>query len=43
MVDALFVVPGNAKGVYQALSEDYSAVETPTWAFFLQNHADQSM
>ena len=35
MVDALFVVPGNAKGVYQALSEDYSAVETPTWALLL--------
>jgi anaerobic magnesium-protoporphyrin IX monomethyl ester cyclase len=35
MIDALFVVPGNAKGVYQALSEDYSAVETPTWALLL--------
>jgi anaerobic magnesium-protoporphyrin IX monomethyl ester cyclase len=35
MIDALFVVPGNAKGVYQALSADYSAVETPTWALLL--------
>lgn len=35
MIDALFVVPGNAKGVYQALSEDFSAIETPTWALLL--------
>jgi len=35
MIDALFVVPGNAKGVYQALSDDYSAIETPTWALLL--------
>ena len=35
MIDALFIVPGNAKGVYQALSEDYSAIETPTWALLL--------
>jgi len=35
MIDALFVVPGNPEGVYQALSEDYSAIETPTWALLL--------
>lgn len=35
MIDALFIVPGNAKGVYQGLSENYSAVETPTWALLL--------
>ena len=35
MIDALFVVPGNAKGVYQALSDDYSSIETPTWALLL--------
>ena len=35
MLDALFIVPGNAKGVYQSLSEDYSAIETPTWALLL--------
>ena len=35
MIDVLFVVPGNAKGVYQELSEDYSAIETPTWALLL--------
>jgi anaerobic magnesium-protoporphyrin IX monomethyl ester cyclase len=35
MIDALFVVPGNAKGVYQSLSDDYSAIETPTWALLL--------
>ena len=35
MIDALFVVPGNAAGVYQELSDDYSAIETPTWALLL--------
>ena len=35
MIDALFIVPGNAKGVYQKLSENYSAIETPTWALLL--------
>jgi len=35
MTDALFIVPGNAKGVYQDLSDDYSAIETPTWALLL--------
>ena len=35
MIDALFIVPGNASGVYQALSEDYSAIETPTWTLLL--------
>jgi anaerobic magnesium-protoporphyrin IX monomethyl ester cyclase len=35
MIDALFIVPGNATGVYQDLSENYSAVETPTWALLL--------
>ena len=35
MIDALFLVPGNASGVYQDLSENYSAVETPTWALLL--------
>jgi len=35
MIDALFIVPGNAKGIYQTLSEDYSAIETPTWALLL--------
>ncbi len=35
MIDTLFIVPGNASGVYQALSEDYSAIETPTWTLLL--------
>jgi anaerobic magnesium-protoporphyrin IX monomethyl ester cyclase len=35
MIDAMFVVPGNAKGIYQDLSNDYSAIETPTWALLL--------
>jgi radical SAM superfamily enzyme YgiQ (UPF0313 family) len=34
-VDALFIVPGNAKGIYQDLSNDYSAIEPPTWALLL--------
>jgi anaerobic magnesium-protoporphyrin IX monomethyl ester cyclase len=35
MKDALFVVPGNAQGVYQELSTEYSAIETPTWSLLL--------
>ena len=35
MIDALLIVPVNASGVYQALSEDYSAIETPTWTLLL--------
>ena len=35
MIDVIFIVPGNAQGVYQTLSEDYSAIETPTWALLL--------
>lgn len=30
-----FVVPNNAAGVYQGLSEKYSAIEPPTWALLL--------
>ncbi len=35
MIDATFIVPNNAAGVYQDLSNKYSAIETPTWALLL--------
>ena len=35
MTDVLFVNPGNARGSYQALADNFSAVETPTWALLL--------
>jgi len=35
MIDALFIVPENAQGIYQSLAEDYSAIETPTWTLLL--------
>ena len=35
MLDALFIAPGNASKIYQELSKNYSAVETPTWALLL--------
>ncbi len=34
-MDVLFITPGNASGVYQALANDYSAIEPPTWALLL--------
>lgn len=34
-MDVLFINPGDAKKVYQKLADDYSAVETPTWALLL--------
>ncbi len=35
MVDVLFVNPGNAKIIYQSLSNKYSAIEPPTWSLLL--------
>lgn len=35
MIDVLFISPGNSKGVYQGLANDYSAIEPPTWALLL--------
>jgi len=35
MMDVLFISPGNAKNIYQDLSNDYSAIEPPTWALLL--------
>ena len=34
-MDVLFVNPGNASEIYQDLSKDYSAIETPTWSLLL--------
>ena len=35
MLDVLFINPGNHRAIYQGLAEDYSAIETPTWALLL--------
>ena len=35
MIDVLFISPGNSTGIYQGLSETYSAIEPPTWALLL--------
>ena len=35
MYDVVFIIPNNAKKIYQKLSEKYSAIETPTWALLL--------
>jgi radical SAM superfamily enzyme YgiQ (UPF0313 family) len=34
-LDVLFVSPSNAKEIYQSLSDEISAIETPTWALLL--------
>ena len=34
-LDVLFVTPSNSKGIYQELSNDYSALEPPTWSLLL--------
>ena len=34
-LDVLFINPGNASGIYQELSNDFSAIETPTWSLLL--------
>jgi len=34
-LDVLFINPGNHRSVYQGLSDDYSAIEPPTWALLL--------
>ena len=34
-MDVVFVNPGNSKKIYQDLSNDYSAIETPTWSLLL--------
>ena len=35
MTDLLLINPGNSKGIYQNLSNKYSAIEPPTWALLL--------
>ena len=35
MLDVLFVNPTNSAGVYQGLSKNLSAIETPTWSLLL--------
>ncbi|MDC0044598.1 radical SAM protein [Pelagibacteraceae bacterium] len=35
MIDVLLINPGNAKGTYQGLAKNYSAIESPTWALLL--------
>lgn len=35
MIDVLFISPGNSTGIYQGLSDTYSAIEPPTWALLL--------
>ena len=34
-MDVLFISPGAGSNIYQGLSRDYSAVETPTWLLLL--------
>jgi len=34
-MDVLFINPGNANGIYQKLSNKYSAIEPPTWSLLL--------
>ena len=34
-LDVLFINPGNSTEIYQDLANDYSAIETPTWALLL--------
>ena len=35
MLDVVLINPGNSKKIYQDLSKDFSAIETPTWALLL--------
>ena len=35
MIDATFIIPNNSAGIYQSLSNNFSAIETPTWALLL--------
>ena len=34
-IDVLFVIPNSSKKIYQNLSTNFSAIETPTWALLL--------
>ena len=35
MLDVLFITSNNSNGIYQQLSDKYSAIETPTWSLLL--------
>lgn len=35
MIDVLFVIPDSSKKLYQGLANNFSAIETPTWALLL--------
>ena len=35
MIDVVFITPNNSQGIYQGLSNKYSAIETPTWSLLL--------
>jgi radical SAM superfamily enzyme YgiQ (UPF0313 family) len=35
MIDVLFISPRNSRGIYQELSNTYSAIEPPTWSLLL--------
>ncbi len=35
MIDVLFITPSNAYKIYQELSKNFSAIETPTWSLLL--------
>jgi len=35
MIDVLFIIPNSSKKIYQGLANNYSAIETPTWALLL--------
>ena len=35
MLEVLFITPNNSNGIYQELSNRYSAIETPTWSLLL--------
>tara|TARA_A100001011_G_scaffold94363_1_gene99266 strand:- start:2738 stop:4279 length:1542 start_codon:yes stop_codon:yes gene_type:complete len=34
-IDIVFITPNNSSGIYQELSNEYSAIETPTWSLLL--------
>ena len=35
MTDILFITPNNSSITYQSLSDEYAAIEPPTWALLL--------
>lgn len=36
-IDVLFIEPNSSRQSYQALADDYAAIETPTWSLLLAN------